>query len=182
MYDTMSGLRVIEHTFVPAAGMVLADWGADVIKVERTVGGGDPARSLLILQRPGQKRNAFFEVANRGKRSLGLDLNQAEGREFLYCLVRTADVFITNLRTSARGKLGIEPADLLKLNPRLIYGRARPHGRPWRVRLSVVLVPVGFRLRADAGRRTATPATRLRGRSHRRRDVGGRHRGRAVPA
>ena len=90
MYDLMRGVRVIEvaeHTFVPAAGVVLADWGADVIKIERTAGGGDPARNMLILQRPGQTRNEYFEVANRGKRSVALDLMQEAGREQLHRLV-----------------------------------------------------------------------------------------------
>ena len=131
MYDVMEGVRVVEvaeHTFGPAAAMVLADWGADVIKVERSVGGGDPARSMRILQRPGQKHNAFFEVANRGKRSIALDLNSAEGREHLYRLVDSADVFVTNLRGDARRKLGIEAADLMARNPRLIYGRATGYG------------------------------------------------------
>jgi crotonobetainyl-CoA:carnitine CoA-transferase CaiB-like acyl-CoA transferase len=131
MYDVMQGVRVIEvaeHTFVPAAAMVLADWGADVIKVERATGGGDPARSLRILQRPGQSRNAFFEVANRGKRSIGLDLNRRDGRELLYRLVEGADVFLTSLRADARAKLGIEPADLLARNPRLVYARGTGYG------------------------------------------------------
>ncbi len=131
MYDVMEGVRVVEvaeHTFGPAAAMVLADWGADVIKVERSVGGGDPARSMRILQRPGQKHSAFFEVANRGKRSIALDLNSAEGREHLYRLVDGADVFVTNLRGDARRKLGIEAADLMARNPRLIYGRATGYG------------------------------------------------------
>ena len=131
MYDVMEGVRVIEvaeHTFVPSAGMVLADWGADVVKVERATGGGDPSRSMLILRRPGQKRNAFFEVANRGKRSVALDLRQPEGRELLYRLVESADVFLTNLRTDARRKLGIEPEDLMAGHPRLIYARGTGYG------------------------------------------------------
>ena len=137
MYDVMTGVRVIEvaeHTFAPAAGMMLADWGADVVKVERSVGGGDPARSLRILQRPGQKHNAFFEVANRGRRSVALDLNSPEGRDFLYSLVASADVFITNLRGDARRKLGIEAEELISRNPRLIYARATGYGWPglWR--------------------------------------------------
>ena len=131
MYDVMQGVRVIEvaeHTFVPAAGMVLADWGADVIKIERTHGGGDPGRNLLILQRPGQKRNEYFEVANRGKRSVALDLTQDAGREQLYQLVESADVFITNLRTDARRKLRIEAEDLMQRNPRLVYARGTGYG------------------------------------------------------
>lgn len=129
MYDVMEGIRVIEvaeHTFVPAAGMILADWGADVIKIERQ--GGDAARHLTILVRPGEKRNGFFEVANRGKRSVGLDLTKEEGRQQLYKLVEGADVFLTNLRTSARQKMGIEPDVLMKINPRLVYARGTGYG------------------------------------------------------
>lgn len=70
MYDVMEGIRVIEcaeHTFVPVAATTLADWGADVVKIERTAGGGDSARNMAILQQAGQKRNGYFEVTNRGK-------------------------------------------------------------------------------------------------------------------
>ena len=131
MYDVMEGVKVIEvaeHTFVPVAGMILADWGADVIKIERTCGGGDPGRSLPI---PGSSANGFsmyFEAGNRGKRSVRLDLTQAAGRDLLYRMVSGADVFITNLRSDARKKLGIEPGDLMKHNPRLIYARGTGYG------------------------------------------------------
>jgi crotonobetainyl-CoA:carnitine CoA-transferase CaiB-like acyl-CoA transferase len=131
MYDVMEGVKVIEvaeHTFVPAAGMILADWGADVIKIERTSGGGDPGRSIPI---PGSSANGFsmfFEAGNRGKRSVRLDLTQAAGRDILYKMVAGADVFITNLRADARKKLGIEPDDLIKLNPKLIYARGTGYG------------------------------------------------------
>ena len=128
----MTGVRVVEvaeHTFVPAASMVLADWGADVIKIERTAGGGDASRSMRVIQRPGLRSNPFFEAANRGKRSIGLDLTQAEGREQLYKLVSSADVFITNMRDDARVKLGIEPGDLMQHNPRLIYASGTGYGK-----------------------------------------------------
>ena len=81
MYDVMQGVRVIEvaeHTFVPAAAMILADWGADVVKIER-VDGGDAARRCGPIQRPGLRANPFFEAANRGKRGLGLDLTPGRG-------------------------------------------------------------------------------------------------------
>src|SRR5690606_7540338 len=71
MYDVMQGVRVVEvagHTFVPAAAMILADWGADVIKVERAAGGGDAGRTMRVIQRPGLRSNPFFEAANRNKR------------------------------------------------------------------------------------------------------------------
>lgn len=129
MYDVMSGVRVIEvaeHTFAPVAGMVLADWGADVIKVERTPH-GDSSRRLKLIGSDGAI-NPYFEAGNRGKRSIGLDLTQAAAREQLYQLIRGADVFLTNLRPDARKKLGIEPADLMRLNPKLIYARATGYG------------------------------------------------------
>jgi formyl-CoA transferase len=131
MYDVMQGVRVIEvaeHTFVPAAAMILADWGADVIKVERA-DGGDAARHMRVVQRPGLRANPFFEAANRGKRGIGLDLTCAEGREALYELIAGADVFITNMRDDARAKLGIEPVDLMEVNPRLIYASGTGYGK-----------------------------------------------------
>ena len=139
MYDVMQGVRVVEvaeHTFVPSASMILADWGADVIKVERAAGGGDAARTMRVVQRPGLRSNPFFEAANRGKRSIGLDLTQAEGREQLYALLDGADVFITNMRDDARLKLGIEPADLMARNPRLIYASGTGYGKEGPMALS----------------------------------------------
>lgn len=129
MYDVMSGVRVIEvaeHTYVPAAGMVLADWGADVIKVER-IQGGDASRHLQLPGVDGLV-NPFFEAGNRGKRSIALDLTQEAGREQLYRLIDSADVFLTNTRADARKKMGIEPDDLLKRNPKLIYARGTGYG------------------------------------------------------
>ena len=129
MYDVMSGVRVIEvaeHTYVPAAAMVLADWGADVIKVERAQG-GDASRHMRLPGADGRV-NPFFETGNRGKRGIALDLTQEAGREQLYRLVEGADVFLTNLRADARAKLGIEPQELLRRNPRLIYARGTGYG------------------------------------------------------
>jgi crotonobetainyl-CoA:carnitine CoA-transferase CaiB-like acyl-CoA transferase len=132
VYDVMQGVRVIEvaeHTFVPAAAMILADWGADVIKIERPGDGGDAGRTMRAIQRPGLRANPFFEAANRGKRSIGLDLTDPAGREQLYKLVASADVFMTNMRDDARAKMGIEPDDLMALNPRLIYASGTGYGR-----------------------------------------------------
>jgi formyl-CoA transferase len=131
VYDVMQGVRVVEvaeHTFVPSASMILADWGADVIKVERASDGGDAGRTMRVIQRPGLRSNPFFEAANRGKRSIGLDLAQAEGREQLYALLDGADVFITNMRDEARAKMGIQPSDLLARHPTLIYASGNGYG------------------------------------------------------
>jgi formyl-CoA transferase len=136
MYDVMESVKVVEvadYTFVPAAGMVLADWGADVIKIERTTGGGDPGRSMAIPNSGRDGLNIYFEAGNRGKRSVAIDLTKPEGREVLYKLLAGTDVFLTNLRADARKKLCIEPADLESTNPRLIYARGTGFGLPGRM-------------------------------------------------
>jgi crotonobetainyl-CoA:carnitine CoA-transferase CaiB-like acyl-CoA transferase len=131
MQGAMQGLRVIEVAqwwFVPAAGAVLADWGADVIKIEhpRT---GDPLRGLISSGLAAQASvNYMVEQANRGKRGVGLDLTTDGGRELLYRLVREADVFLTSFLPAARRKLRIDVADLRAINPRLVYVRGHGHG------------------------------------------------------
>lgn len=131
--DVLAGIKVVEvaaWTFVPAGGAVLAEWGAEVIKVEPREG-GDPQRGLvssgLIPSGPGGV-NYIIEVPNRGKKSIGIDLSTPGGREVLYALVKDADVFLTNHLPSARAKLGIELEDLRTINPDLIYVRGSAHG------------------------------------------------------
>src|SRR5438477_3973921 len=100
MDQVLAGVRVLEvatWTFVPAAGAVLADWGADVIKVEHPVT-GDPQRGLVssgLIPAAGGV-NFMVEQPNRGKRSVGIDLAHPRGLELLHRLVATADVFLTN--------------------------------------------------------------------------------------
>jgi crotonobetainyl-CoA:carnitine CoA-transferase CaiB-like acyl-CoA transferase len=132
MHKPMQGVRVLEvaqFTFVPAAGAVLADWGADVIKVEHAVA-GDAQRGLAQLGPigVGSGVNVLMEHANRGKRSIGLDLGAPEGRAVLDDLVRTSDVFLTNFLPVARARLRIEVADLRAANPRIIYARGSALG------------------------------------------------------
>jgi len=131
--DVLSGIKVLEvaaWTFVPAGGAVLAEWGADVIKVEPR-DGGDPQRGLvssgLIPSGPGGV-NYIIEVPNRGKKSIGIDLSTPGGREVLYVLAKSADVFLTNYLPSARAKLGIDLEDLRRANPDIIYVRGSAHG------------------------------------------------------
>jgi len=129
MYDLMKGIYVVEvaeHTFAPAAGLVLADWGADVVKVERI--GGDASRNMKLPMVDDALINPFFEAGNRGKRSVSIDLSREEGREVLHKLIAKADVFITSLRREARQKLSIEAKDLVARYPRLIYARATGFG------------------------------------------------------
>ena len=110
----MDGIRILEvcdHTFVPAATAILADWGADVIKIEHAVT-GDAARGLASSGTVdlGGQVHAIMEHANRGKRSLGLDLKHPDGLEVLYRLATTVDVFLVNKPPSVRERLGIDEA------------------------------------------------------------------------
>ena len=117
------------YGFVPSAGAVLADWGADVVKVEHAVS-GDPQRGL---RQTGRLRvegdpNPNIEHANRGKRSLGLDIGTPEGKEVLDELVRRSDVFLTSFLPASRRKLGIDVDDIRKVNPNIIYARGSGYG------------------------------------------------------
>jgi crotonobetainyl-CoA:carnitine CoA-transferase CaiB-like acyl-CoA transferase len=132
MREVMKGVRVLEvaqYTFVPAAGAILADWGADVLKVEHPAK-GDGQRGLLRVG--GQDNtgsiNFLMEHANRGKRSIGIDIAREEGRELLYELARSSDVFLTNFLPPALAKLKIDVADLRAVNPKIIYARGTAHG------------------------------------------------------
>ena len=132
MTPVMDGVRVLEvalYAFVPAAGAVLADWGADVVKVEHPAS-GDPLRGLVAYGvKPGDGGvTCLWEVLNRGKRSVGIDLATKEGLALLLHLVEGADVFLTNFLEPARQKLGIDVDDIMARNPRIIYARGTGHG------------------------------------------------------
>jgi crotonobetainyl-CoA:carnitine CoA-transferase CaiB-like acyl-CoA transferase len=129
----MDGVRVLEvaqFTFVPSAGAVLADWGADVIKVEHAET-GDAQRGLSALMGMPVGSGSFaplMEHPNRGKRSIGLALEQPGALEVLHELIRTSDVFLTNFLPAARRRLGIELEDVRKINPDIIYVRGSGFG------------------------------------------------------
>jgi crotonobetainyl-CoA:carnitine CoA-transferase CaiB-like acyl-CoA transferase len=108
---------------------VLADWGADVLKIEHPET-GDPVRNLSSYGfKPGDGGvSLLWEVFNRGKRSVGIDIRKPEGLELLLALVDTADVFLTNFMQPARAKLGIDVDQIMARNPRIIYGRGTGHG------------------------------------------------------
>ena len=125
MTAVLEGVRVLEvaeHTFVPAASALLADWGAEVIKIE-PVERGDAMRGLAStgVVSIGGDVHALLEHSNRGKRSLALDLTTPEGLEILHKLAATADVFLTNKLPRVRQKLSIELDDIRTHNPRIIY-------------------------------------------------------------
>ena len=113
----LDGIRVIEQgTFItgPCAGMMLADLGADVIKVESP--DGDPYRSYQ-----GGTYSPHFQAYNRNKRGIALDLKRDADRQLFESLIREADVFIQNFRPGTAERLGSGPERLRDLNPRLVY-------------------------------------------------------------
>ena len=122
-------LEVAEHTFVPAASALLADLGADVIKIEH-VERGDAMRGLAStgMAAIGGDVHALLEHSNRGKRSIGVDLTSPEGLDVLGKLAAISDVFLTNKLPAVRDKLGIGVEQLRAANPRIIYVRGTGQG------------------------------------------------------
>jgi crotonobetainyl-CoA:carnitine CoA-transferase CaiB-like acyl-CoA transferase len=125
------GFRVVElaqWVFVPVAGALLADWGADVVRVDRL--DGDPYRGL-VTQGIGSDSggvNLSIALANRGKRSIALDLQSEEGQRALHQLLENADVFLTSFRPDALGRLGLDAETLTKRYPSLVYARGNGYG------------------------------------------------------
>jgi crotonobetainyl-CoA:carnitine CoA-transferase CaiB-like acyl-CoA transferase len=126
----LEGVRVLEvaaWTFVPAAGAILADLGAEVIKVEPPA--GDPQRALknlLNLDKSGP--NPFNEVPNRGKRSITIDLTKPEGLATVLKIAASCDVFLTSYLPDIRAKLGLDLDDVRAVNPKIIYVRGSGWG------------------------------------------------------
>src|SRR5580658_8442783 len=132
MSKVMESVRVLEvaqFTFVPAAGAVLADWGADVIKIEHPLR-GDTQRGFLHLagQKVDPNRHTLIEHPNRGKRSVGIDLATPGGQELLYEIAKTADVFLTNYLPAARQKNKFDVEHIRTVNPKIIYARGSAYG------------------------------------------------------
>jgi crotonobetainyl-CoA:carnitine CoA-transferase CaiB-like acyl-CoA transferase len=123
--DIMEGVRILEvaeHTFVPAASAVLADWGAEVIKIEHPER-GDAMRGLAssgVMPSMGNV-HVLLEHSNRGKKSIGIDVSTEQGLDLIYRLAATSDVFLTNKLPAVRKKLKIELEDIKKHNPNIIY-------------------------------------------------------------
>ncbi|OBG37398.1 carnitine dehydratase [Mycobacterium alsense] len=128
----MQGFRVLEvaqFTFVPAAGAILADWGADVIKVEHPAR-GDTQRGFLnmggIQVDPG--RHPLMEHPNRGKRSVGVDISTPGGQEVIYELAKVSDVFLTNYMPAQRQKHKFDVEHIRAANPNIVYARGSAYG------------------------------------------------------
>jgi crotonobetainyl-CoA:carnitine CoA-transferase CaiB-like acyl-CoA transferase len=125
----LSGVRVIDLTIWiqgPLAGQLLADLGADVVKIEKP-GQGDFTRGLQTLYGSPMVtpdgRALMWELVNRGKRSLAIDLRREEGRAILHKLVAEADVFLTNLLPKTLAQFEASADELMRLNPRLVYAQ-----------------------------------------------------------
>jgi crotonobetainyl-CoA:carnitine CoA-transferase CaiB-like acyl-CoA transferase len=123
--EIMEGVRILEvaeQTFVPAASAVLADWGAEVIKIEHPER-GDAMRGLAasgVMPSMGAV-HVLLEHSNRGKKSIGVDISTPEGLDLIYRLAATCDVFLTNKLPDVRKKLRIEAEDIRAVNPNIIY-------------------------------------------------------------
>jgi crotonobetainyl-CoA:carnitine CoA-transferase CaiB-like acyl-CoA transferase len=132
MKMALEGIRVLdvsEAGLAPVCCRILADMGAEVIKVERT-GGGDQTRGILKISGnvPIYDINYVLEFYNMNKKGISLDLKQKEGRDILYKLVEKSDVFVCNFRPHALVELGLEYKDISKINPKIIYTHLSGYG------------------------------------------------------
>lgn len=128
----MEGIRVVEvaaWTFVPAAGAVLAEWGAEVLKVEPPE--GDPQRGLIssgLVPGATSGVNFFMEQPNHGKKSVAVNLQHPAGRDVLYKLCETADVFLTSWLNGSRARAQIDVEHIRAINPNIVYVRGSGQG------------------------------------------------------
>lgn len=131
MSGPLSGIKVVElASFVaaPVAGRILADLGAEVIKVEAPGGDGWRSTGVSYLERFNEDENPVFDIYNTGKKFVGLNLKAPEGKEVFFKLLEEADVFVTNTRPAALERLGLAYEDLKERFPRLIYAIVLGYG------------------------------------------------------
>jgi len=129
MSGPLHGVKVVElgvWVAGPAAAGVLGDWGADVIKIEPL--SGDPARTFQRMFGGDMPNNPVFELDNRNKRGIALDISTPEGREIALELLDQADVFVTNVRVDALKRAGLDYDTVSARNPRLVYGQITGYG------------------------------------------------------
>lgn len=132
MNKPLEGIRVLElasYAMVPFAAAMMSDWGASVIKIEQP-GAGDALRRTSAWNIPPVEgcTSYLFATANRGKRSIALDITKPEGRAVFEDLLRRADVFLTNFLPQVQAKLKILPEDLWQINPDVVIGRGSGYG------------------------------------------------------
>jgi crotonobetainyl-CoA:carnitine CoA-transferase CaiB-like acyl-CoA transferase len=129
MTGPLDGIRVVElgvWVAGPGAAGILADWGADVVKIEPPA--GDPARGFQRMLGGDLDVNPVFELDNRGKRGIALDLSTERGVEIADQLLAGADVFLTNVRPAALDRLGLGPDDARRRHPHLVYALITGYG------------------------------------------------------
>ncbi len=129
----LAGLRVLELASIlagPITGQFLAELGAEVVKIENPATAGDPTRGWRLAgEDDGSSVSAYFSCANWGKRSLALDVADPAGLDVVHRLAEHSDIVIASYKPGDDAKLGLDPATLLDLNPRLIYGQISAYGR-----------------------------------------------------
>jgi crotonobetainyl-CoA:carnitine CoA-transferase CaiB-like acyl-CoA transferase len=132
MEGPLAGVKVVELAMWvagPSTAAVLGDWGADVIKLEDPAG-GDPIRGMTTrtMADPDARVRPPYELDNRNKRSVTVDLRRDDGREFALRIIERADVFITNLRLDALERMHLDYPSLAARNPRLVYATLNGYG------------------------------------------------------
>jgi len=132
MAGALQGIKVVElghWVAVPSSCAILADWGADVIKIENPET-GDALRGMRSIEGVPQSNHIMpiFEVLNRGKKGLAVDLRVTQGREIVYRLVERSDVFVSNFQPRILNKLGMSYETLIRRNPKLIYATLTGYG------------------------------------------------------
>ena len=129
MSGPLDGVRVVElgvWVAGPGAAGILADWGADVVKIEPPA--GDPSRGFQRMLGGDLDVNPVFELDNRGKRGIALDLSTERGLDVAHRLLASADVFLTNIRPAALDRLGLGPVAAAERYPRLVYALITGYG------------------------------------------------------
>jgi crotonobetainyl-CoA:carnitine CoA-transferase CaiB-like acyl-CoA transferase len=128
----MDGVRVVDLSVFAAGAVctrILADWGADVVKIEPLQGETYRWFGLMMGTPVGEDEDPMFEIDNANKRGLALDLKRPEGREIMHRLFEKADVFVSNYRYDAVTRLGFSYEELTPKYPRLVYGYLNGFGR-----------------------------------------------------
>jgi len=145
----LEGIKIVEYGVFhagPGASAILGDLGADVVKIES--GLGDPQRYWTTLGRVDMSlpngESIFFQLSNRNKKGIYLDIEKEKGREILYRLVREADVFLTNLRKTTKAKLGIDYESLRQVNPQIIHANVSGYGPEGPMKDSGAFDPLGL--------------------------------------
>ena len=130
----LQGIRIVDWTINqagPCATMLLADLGAEVIKIETTDGGEAGRGGANVAGTNLGLANGLsytFEVYNRNKKSMAIDLSTQEGKEIIYALTTVSDVFVQNLRTGVATRLGLGYEDIRQHNPNIIYANCSGYG------------------------------------------------------